>query len=113
MALETLADVEKIGEVDIHRVTWNQPGDHFIEICDEANAITFKLQNGPIRESGVNGCQIDDMLNVVRQIISKLNSNFPCRENSCAITKLDEAMMWLKKRTADREFRGVEGTNQV
>lgn len=35
----------------------------------------------------------------------------PCRENSIAVTKLDEALMWLKKRKEDRTARGVEGTN--
>jgi hypothetical protein len=34
---------------------------------------------------------------------------FRCRENSLAITKLEEALMWLEKRTADREARKVEG----
>ena len=30
-----------------------------------------------------------------------------------AITKLEEALMWLRKRTMGRENRGVEGTNKV
>lgn len=33
-----------------------------------------------------------------------------CRENAIVITKLEEALMWLNKRTADRVKRGVEGT---
>lgn len=40
------------------------------------------------------------------------NPDTSCRENSIAITKMEEALMWLEKRTADREDRGVEGTNQ-
>lgn len=35
-----------------------------------------------------------------------------CRENALALTKLQEAMMWLHKGTRDRVARGVEGTNQ-
>lgn len=34
------------------------------------------------------------------------------RETSTAITKLDEALMWLGKRAADRAARGVQGTYQ-
>jgi hypothetical protein len=30
-----------------------------------------------------------------------------------AITKLEESLMWLRKRTQDREARNVEGTSVV
>ena len=78
----------------------------------EENSVKFTVQNGPIKEVGVNGCQIDDLIYIATVVIRDLNRQFPCRENSCAITKLDEAMMWLRERTRDREQRGVEGTNQ-
>lgn len=32
------------------------------------------------------------------------------REGSMAITKLDEALMWIEKRAKDRALRGVQGT---
>ena len=35
---------------------------------------------------------------------------FACRENAIALTHLEEALMWLQKRTLDRVKRGVEGT---
>lgn len=35
---------------------------------------------------------------------------FQCRENAIALTHLEEALMWLQKRTRDRMARGVEGT---
>lgn len=34
------------------------------------------------------------------------------RETSMAITKLDEALLWIGKRAADRQARGVQGTYQ-
>jgi hypothetical protein len=34
------------------------------------------------------------------------------RETSMAITKLDEALLWIGKRAADRQTRGVQGTYQ-
>jgi hypothetical protein len=37
--------------------------------------------------------------------------SFACRENAIALTKLEEAFMWLEERTADREAREVEGTH--
>jgi hypothetical protein len=41
-----------------------------------------------------------------------LQAKFPCRENALAITKLDEALLWLEKRTRDRVARGVEGKHE-
>ena len=113
MALETLKEVTEIDGVAVKRVEWEQPVDNHIEVNDKCNAITFKLQNGPILGNGVNGCQVDTIVAVAREIISGLNANFPCRENSLAITKLDEALMWLKARKADRTKRGVEGENKA
>ena len=112
MALETLKDVKQIGGFEVKRVSWNQPKDNHIEINESGNAITFNIQNGPVKANGVNGCQIDTMVEAAKLIIEGLNKNFPCRENAMAITKLDEALMWLEKRTKDREKRGVEGQSK-
>ena len=38
-------------------------------------------------------------------------SKFKCRENSLAITKLQEALHWMVHRTIDRETRSVEGVH--
>ena len=39
-----------------------------------------------------------------------LRAPFACRENAMALTHLEEALMWLQKRTLDRVKRGVEGS---
>lgn len=36
---------------------------------------------------------------------------YACRENAIALTHMEEALMWLQKRTRDRLARGVEGTS--
>jgi hypothetical protein len=79
----------------------------YIYIRREKNSITFNLQNGPIKEKGVNGCQIDCMIEAARHMIAEANQVFPCRENAIAITKLEEALLWLHKRKLDREYNGV------
>ena len=56
-----------------------------------------------------NGTTLEVILNVSIQRLTELNSRFSCRENSLAITKIEEALMWLNKRTANRIERGVEG----
>lgn len=72
------------------------------------------FQEGPIKECGVNGVTNEDLLvMVVRRLEGFQNSEFKCRENACAITKLEEALLWLRKRTMGRENRGVVGTHTV
>lgn len=72
------------------------------------------FQEGPIKECGVNGVNNEDLINmVIRRLESFQNSEFKCKENACAITKLEEALLWLRKRTMARENRGVEGTYKV
>jgi hypothetical protein len=82
-------------------------------IVEEWPVVTFTIQNGPIKEVGVNGCQIDEVIEWARNTIDGFNKSFPCRENSLAITKLDEALLWLLKRKMDRDARGVEGYNKA
>jgi len=72
------------------------------------------FQKGPIREFGVNGCMNEDLIAMVIDRLEGFQSTpFKCRENALAITKLEEALLWLRKRTMDREARGVEGTHVV
>lgn len=72
--------------------------------------VFFMLQDGPIKEHGVNGAQIDAVLEFVRNTIARFHDAVPCRENAIVLTKIDEALLWLWKRKSDREKRNVEGT---
>lgn len=83
----------------------------FIKYDKPTQTIAFTIQNGPIKEVGVNGCQIDNVIEFARSFIGAMNEHFPCRENSLTLTKLDEALLWLGARKANREKRGVEGMN--
>ena len=73
----------------------------------------IRFQNGPIQEAGVNGISNEALLAIVEdRLLGFQSGQYACRENAVALTKLQEAMMWLQKRTRDRVARGVEGTNQ-
>jgi len=70
------------------------------------------FQEGPIKECGVNGvCNEDLIAMVITRLEHFQKSEYSCRENAIAITKLEEALLWLRKRTMAREKRGVEGTH--
>ena|SRR6266540_5416405 len=64
---------------------------------------------GPLKTEH-DGTTNEEVLKVLIDRLQGLGGKLPCRENSIAITKCQEALMWLEKRTADRQARGVEGT---
>jgi hypothetical protein len=135
MALETLKNVEKIGGFKVvvmdelrekypERFTETGAMDHkwfeetirpshFIYVRHDKNSLAFTIQNGPVKEVGVNGCQVDTIVEAAKVMLEGLNRQFPCRENSLAITKLEEALHWLEARRRNREARGVEGRSQA
>lgn len=113
MALETLMEVKKIGGFEVTGGVSNFSANRPVLIHHESNQIAFQIQNGPVKEVGVNGCQVDTIIEAAKLIVEGLNKKFPCRENSMVITKLDEALMWSMKRKLDREARSVEGTSQA
>lgn len=59
------------------------------------------------------GTTNEEVLAVLIDRLNFLNGKFPCRENSLAITKLQEAKMWLEERMRGRVARGVEGKPQA
>ena len=68
------------------------------------------FQHGAIKENGINGCHNEDLIAIVIDRLQGFQSgDFACRENAIALTKLEEALLWLNKRTNDRIKRGVEG----
>jgi hypothetical protein len=56
-----------------------------------------------------DGTTNEEVLKMMIDRMNYLQAKFPCRENAIVITKLEESLMWLNKRTADRQARNVEG----
>lgn len=72
-----------------------------------------RFQEGPIAEAGVNGITQEVLLAIVADRLRSFQAGpYACKENACALTHIEEAMLWLHKRTWDRMARGVEGTSQ-
>ena len=134
MALETLKNVKEIGGFKVvvmdklrekYPEKFNESGsmdykwfekdirpNNFIYVRNDVNSLSFTIQDGPIKESGINGCQVDTVIETAKTIIEGLNKNFPCHENEMVIEKLTEALMWIEERRKDRVKRGVEGFNK-
>lgn len=83
----------------------------------EGVGLRIDWQNGPLGRDAdriePNGAFVETVIAAALQRIEYYNmGQFRCRENSLAITKLEEALMWLDSRTNRREAAGVEGTHE-
>lgn len=100
------------GENDIR---FNAPHNFKVfRVGDNEVLANIHFQGGAIKEAGVNGVANEDLIAMVLERLYFFDrSLFSCKENEKAIEKLEEALMWLRKRTDDRALRGVKGKNQV
>lgn len=126
MALETLKGISQIGGFPVLEARPTKPNgevdwDAFNElrkakpiyVDHDVNMISFRIQNGPIKEHGVNGCQVDTLIHAAKQMLLGLNEKFPSDYNCNAIAALMAATEALDARTRDREARGVEGESKA
>ena len=85
--------------------------------CYAVPGLTVLFQDGPIKEQGVNGAQVEDLLQAARERLEFLNGanngKFSCNYNAAAIAAIRQAEEMLLLRTQEREKRGVEGTSAV
>lgn len=70
----------------------------------------ISFQRGAVGDAGFNGISDEALLSIVIDRLRGFQSGpFSCRENALALTKAEEALLWLNARTRDRMARGVEG----
>ena len=99
---------------------WNDPDGNPNGGSVEGIGLKIEWQQGPLgrSEDGTrvepNGAFIETVIAAATQRLAYYqNSKFNCRENAIALTHLETALLWLNKRTQDREDRKVEGTHKV
>jgi hypothetical protein len=83
----------------------------FIEKKSKPQA--FGLLKNPKLVTVADGTTNEEVLLVLIDRLRFLGEKLPSRENSIAVTKLEEALLWLEKRTRDRQARGVENTRSL
>lgn len=92
-----------------YQISWADPADR---TGHSQMHMLVGFQNGPIKEAGVNGVTQEALLAIVIDRLRGFQSGqFSSRDNAIALTHVEEALLWLKKRTYERIARGVEGTN--
>lgn len=72
----------------------------------------IEFQKGPRNDPDARpGVTDQDLLEIVRDRLKAFQAgSLPSRETACALTHIEEALMWLAKRADDRAERGVLGT---
>lgn len=90
-------------------------GRHYYEIerADTGETLAkIHFQEGARKdESSIAGVLEGDLLEIVRHRLQCFQKGeFATRENACALTHIEEALMWLNKRKEDRKERNVLGT---
>lgn len=86
---------------------------HRYDVVNGNQLGTICFQHG-LQSEGHNGITNEQLIAILIHRLNNLNQPpYNCRENSLAITHLEEAGFWLAHRTAKRLARGVEGTLAV
>jgi hypothetical protein len=81
---------------------------------DTGNQRIQFIQKVPIGTEGelqtvANGTTNEEVIEMLLHRLNYLQAKFPCRENALAITNLEQALLWLNRRTELRKRKGVEG----
>lgn len=79
----------------------------------EETLLQIQFQDGARKEeNSVHGVLDTDLLEIVRHRLQGFqNGEFRTRENACALTHIEEALMWMNRCVEDRIERNVLGTD--
>ena len=79
---------------------------------EEEPTAVIQFQRGPRKDpTARHGILDSDLLEIVRDRLRHFQEGeFATRENACALTHIEEALMWMNRRVEDRIERSVLGT---
>lgn len=116
--LSTVQKREKLNRVFAVDEKGNGGANHKYLIVSDTGLMQPKetivqLQNGARKEeNSIHGVIDTDLLEIVRDRLKSFQAGpFSSRENACALTHIEEALMWMNRRVEDRIERSVLGTN--
>lgn len=122
--LSTIQKREKLNAIFVTDEPGNGGANHGYEIISieglnsaymPTTFAKINFQNGARKEDdSVHGVIDSDLLEIVRDRLKAFQAGpFASRENACALTHIEEALMWMNRRVEDRIERNVLGKNQV
>lgn len=108
MNLENYDALKKLNDYRIHGID----DEHYTESIDDKPVLDVKFQSGGTATTAKNGVFIEDLLIVAYARLEGYNKQYPCRENSLALTSIEQAILWLTARKVEREARNVYGKEE-
>lgn len=114
--LSTIQKREKLNEVVVLGEKGNGGAYHnySIEFGNESGScVSIPFQDGARKLEGSRHGVLDtDLLEIVRHRLQCFQKGeFATRDNDCALTHIEEALMWMNRRVEDRIERQVLGTD--
>lgn len=119
--LSTIQKREKLNNVYVVDEKGNGGANHVylisgVEDGAASNATVhefIRFQNGARKmPESTHGILDTDLLEIVRHRLQCFQAGpYSSRENACALTHIEEALMWMNRRVEDRIERNVLGTN--
>lgn len=123
--MEKISTIQKRGNLNVvYRMGEKGPGggyhDYGILLATqntgtiEVPMIHLEFQKGPRNDSEArHGILDSDLLEIVRDRLKSFQEGpYATRENALALTCIEEALLWMNKRSEDRLERGVLGTTE-
>lgn len=111
--LSTIQKREKLNKVYAADNKGKGGANHrYVVVGDGEILNEIQFQDGPRKEEGsVHGVLDADLLEIVRdRLIGFQQGEFATDYNAIALTKVEEALMWMNRRVEDRIERNVLGT---
>ena len=102
---------DALNKLNIHRSVG--VSDNYKEHINGKEVLHVKFQTGGTATTEKNGVFIEDLLIVAYSKLDEFNKKFPCRENSLALTNIEQSILWLTARKAERESRNVYGKDEA
>jgi hypothetical protein len=105
--------------VDRHTEIVGSDGHYQVRAKGSSDTVlaTVRFQRGPVREAGVNGVFIEDLLRIALMRLEFFQDDqggkYAHVANAEAIQHVARALDALDARTRERAARGVEGTHKV
>lgn len=79
------------------------------QACQAQEVVFMKRYDGELVHDGTTN---EEVLTMLIERIRYLDRKLPCRENLIALVRLEEALLWLNRRTELRTSQGVETSDK-
>lgn len=97
-------DLNKNIGIEKTQERWYRLSPQLVTVRTFVNELLIPFQNGDPKEVGMNGYTNEALLAVVLHRLQEFQKGArPCRQNAIAITKIEEALMWLGHRSKEIE----------